>query len=275
MMLKSNTLHSSPLFSSLLMQYGSAAKAPFNLLKIQILLGSSLKAVTTTGNLLFRYTSACSKTPGYKWRKKEMGKDDKTLWKLIPVWYHLIPRQSSLRIKWRAAKSPGYKRLKERKKERTWVSLKQREIWPWKNWYPLDTMEYPDSGVHFSLPLLVARVRGSLKLRAFFVLRQRGRFFWSVYVVFAALLRCCTKRTCTGWRHALSPLSRLSSLPCADDFIIIAADLFSGPLRFLMKQRHYLDCLTLRSTGASERVAWQTCWRRREDLKLGIFQALI
>lgn len=117
MMLKSNTLHSSLLFSSLLMQCRSAAKAPFNLLKIQILLGSSLKATTTTGNLLFRYTSACSKTPSYKWRKKEMGKDDKTLWKMIPVWYHLIPRQSSLRIKWRAAKSPGYKRLKERKKE--------------------------------------------------------------------------------------------------------------------------------------------------------------
>jgi hypothetical protein len=67
------------------MQYRSAAKAPFNLLKIQILLGSSLKAAKTTGNLLFRYTSACSKIPSYKWRKKEMGKDDKTLWKLIPV----------------------------------------------------------------------------------------------------------------------------------------------------------------------------------------------
>jgi hypothetical protein len=133
-------------------------------------------------------------------------------------------------------------------------------------------MKYPDSGVHFSLPLLVARVRSSLKLRVSFVLRQRGRFFCSVFVVFAALLRCCTKRTCTRWRHALSPLSRLSSLLCADDFIIIAADLFSGPLRFLTKQRHYLDCLTLRSTGASERVAWQTCWRRREDLKLGTFK---
>jgi hypothetical protein len=66
------------------MQYRSAAKAPFNLLKIQILLGSSLKA-TTGGNPLFRYRNACSKTPSYKWRKKEMGKDDKTLWKLIPV----------------------------------------------------------------------------------------------------------------------------------------------------------------------------------------------
>lgn len=39
-----------------------------------------------------------------------------------------------------------------------------------------------------------------------------------------------------------------------------------------MKQRHYLDCLALRSTGASERVAWQTCWRRTEDLKLGTFK---
>lgn len=129
MMLKSNTLHSSFLFSSLLMQYRSAAKAPFNLLKIQILWGSSLKAATTTAIPSSDTEVPAAKLPVTNGGRKKWEKDDKTLWKLIPVWYHLIPRQSSLRIKWRAAKSPGYKRLKERKKE-PGFSLKQREIWP-------------------------------------------------------------------------------------------------------------------------------------------------
>jgi hypothetical protein len=34
------------------MQYRSAAKAPFNLLKVQILLGSSLKATTSSDTLV-------------------------------------------------------------------------------------------------------------------------------------------------------------------------------------------------------------------------------
>jgi hypothetical protein len=68
-------------------------------------------------------------------------------------------------------------------------------------------MKYPDSGVHFSFPLIVARVRSSLKLRAFFVLRQRGRFFCSVFVVFAALLRCCAAA-----QNALAPAADTRSL---------------------------------------------------------------
>ncbi len=128
-------------------------------------------------------------------------------------------------------------------------------------------MKYPDSGVHFSLPLLVARVHSSLKLRC---TPSKGTFL---------LQRFCCGRCAAALLHKTHlhrlPTRALSSLT---SFIFALRLLFyhycSGSVFWTFAISHEAAALSwlLRSPGASERVAWQTCWRRREDLKLGTFK---